>query len=199
MEDEIESSSGASMLPIALALFAAVLGGAGLYFGMNASRQLMPLTESVDAGSSSSARLNKQIESLETRVAELSAQNRQLKESLQRTGRETSQALRSANQAASGVSANRDELVKLASSMQEFAKSGARPSAPSSARPKTGASETSEATASASPGTYAIQSGDTFGKIASKLGVSLDALLQANPDADPRRLSIGQEIIVPGN
>ena len=45
--------------------------------------------------------------------------------------------------------------------------------------------------------TYKIQSGDTFGKIASQKGVRLDALFEANPDADPRRLSIGKEINIP--
>ena len=54
-------------------------------------------------------------------------------------------------------------------------------------------------TASGSAMTYKIQSGDTFGKIASQKGVRLDGHLEANPDADPRRLSIGKEIIIPAN
>ncbi|GAA5479161.1 LysM peptidoglycan-binding domain-containing protein [Haloferula helveola] len=45
--------------------------------------------------------------------------------------------------------------------------------------------------------TYVIRAGDTFGKIASRLGIELQAILDANPDADPSRLQIGDVINVP--
>lgn len=44
---------------------------------------------------------------------------------------------------------------------------------------------------------YKIQSGDTFAKLAKKHGVSLDAIIAANPDANPSRLKVGQEINIP--
>ncbi len=44
---------------------------------------------------------------------------------------------------------------------------------------------------------YKIQSGDTFAKLAKKHGVSLDAIIEANPDANPSRLKVGQEINIP--
>ncbi|WPJ95296.1 LysM domain-containing protein [Coraliomargarita algicola] len=212
MEEDNEPT-GASMVPLALALLAIVLGGAGLYFGLNANQRITPLTESVDEGSSAAARIDKQLASLDTRIDELTAQNLKLKETIQRLGRESSQTLRLANQAGSGVESNRDELIKLAQKMSELASTGVRPAA--SARPS------SAATTSAAPAVtdsvsaegeqaqpaenhgagaiYKIQSGDTFAKIASLKGVSLDALLTANPDADPRRLRIGQEITIPAN
>lgn len=46
---------------------------------------------------------------------------------------------------------------------------------------------------------YAIQRGDTFSSIASRNGVTLDALLRANPTADPRRLQIGAAINIPAS
>lgn len=42
-----------------------------------------------------------------------------------------------------------------------------------------------------------IQSGDTFAKLAKKFGVSVDAIISANPDANPSRLKVGQEITLP--
>ncbi len=45
---------------------------------------------------------------------------------------------------------------------------------------------------------YAIRSGDSLYKIARAQGVSLRRLQAANPGLDPRRLKIGQEIIIPG-
>lgn len=44
---------------------------------------------------------------------------------------------------------------------------------------------------------HKIQSGDTFAKLAKKHGVSLDAIIAANPDANPSRLKVGQEINIP--
>jgi LysM repeat protein len=45
--------------------------------------------------------------------------------------------------------------------------------------------------------TYLIKQGDTLGKVAKTEGVTLDALLAANPGIDPKKLRIGQEIQVP--
>jgi LysM repeat protein len=202
MEEDIEASSGSSMMSIALAMLAFVLGGAGLYFGISAKQQITPLTASVDEGTSSSARLEKRLSSLETQLTELSTELGRLKGSVQRAGRETSQALRDASSSKQTATANREELIKLATAMQSLAKaragssSGTRsPVAPASA--SSGSGTTSSGNASAS--VYTIRSGDTFGKIAAENGVSLDAILDANPDADPRRLRIGQEINLPGN
>ncbi len=44
---------------------------------------------------------------------------------------------------------------------------------------------------------HVIESGDTFGKLAKRYGVSINAIVNANPDANPSRLKIGQEIIIP--
>ena len=47
-------------------------------------------------------------------------------------------------------------------------------------------------------GQYTVSRGDTLGNIARAAGVSLDELLQANPDiTDPNRISVGQNIILP--
>lgn len=44
---------------------------------------------------------------------------------------------------------------------------------------------------------YKIKSGDTLGKIAKEFGVSLDEIFNANPGIEPRRLRLGQQIIIP--
>jgi LysM repeat protein len=45
---------------------------------------------------------------------------------------------------------------------------------------------------------YTIQAGDTFYALASRFGVTLQALIAANPGVDPNRLVIGQQICIPG-
>ncbi|WP_313758145.1 LysM peptidoglycan-binding domain-containing protein [Tissierella sp.] len=44
---------------------------------------------------------------------------------------------------------------------------------------------------------YTVRAGDTFFTIARTFGISLDALIAANPGVDPNRLFIGQVICVP--
>jgi len=45
--------------------------------------------------------------------------------------------------------------------------------------------------------TYTVKPGDTPSAIAERLGVSLDDLLAANPEADPRALSPGDKLKLP--
>lgn len=214
MDDEIESGSGAGMLPIALALLAIALGGAGLYFGINASQQLSPLTDSVDAGTSSAARLEKQLSSIETRLTELAANGEELEKTVERLriyGRQNEQTVK---QVASAANANRREIVTLAERLKEFAArmgpgGGAASSDSSSGSTSDGEeSDSAEAATRGSiPGadsadpdssaSYTIRAGDTFAKIAMEKGVSLNALIDANPDVDTRRLQIGQVIQLP--
>jgi len=47
-------------------------------------------------------------------------------------------------------------------------------------------------------GVHVIKSGDTMGSVAKKYGISLEALLKANPTVDSRRLKIGQKVKIPG-
>lgn len=44
---------------------------------------------------------------------------------------------------------------------------------------------------------HKIEAGETFATIAKKYGVSVDAIIKANPNVNPRRLQIGQIIKVP--
>ncbi len=46
--------------------------------------------------------------------------------------------------------------------------------------------------------TYTVKPGDSPSSIAAAEGVTVDELLQANPDADPTALSVGDELEVPG-
>jgi spore coat assembly protein SafA len=46
--------------------------------------------------------------------------------------------------------------------------------------------------------TYVVQAGDTLSEIAQRFGVSLDALIAANPQiTDPDRIFPGQVIVIP--
>ncbi len=49
----------------------------------------------------------------------------------------------------------------------------------------------------AGAGEHTIQSGDTYQKLSSTYKVSVNDLIDANPGVDPRRLRIGQKIVIP--
>ncbi len=52
--------------------------------------------------------------------------------------------------------------------------------------------------ATTSLSTYKILPGDNFYLLAKRLGVSLDQILQANPGIDPQKLTVGQNVKLPG-
>jgi len=201
-DDDIETSSGSSLLPVALAVLAIVLGGAGLYFGMTANQRINPLADTMDAGSGIAARLEKDIAAFETRIAELRAKSAELEQALSRTRQYGNLNEQTIKQVAAGMQENRTELVKLAGRLNELLASGAPAAATASTRADAPTAESDAAAESRpanAPGTYAIQSGDNFVKVANKLGIGLQALIDANPGVDPRRLRIGQEINIPAN
>jgi LysM repeat protein len=45
--------------------------------------------------------------------------------------------------------------------------------------------------------TYTVESGDSPSSIAAAEGISVDELLEANPDADPNALGVGDELEIP--
>lgn len=210
MEDDLNESSS-SMLPVALGVLAIALGGAGLYFGITASQQLSPISENLEASSGSAARIEKQLDSMAAKLAEVEAQSDDLKKTVNRLRVYGSQSEQAVKEAKSGVKSNREAMVKLVEQFNQLA-SGKLPSKPKSttsvsstsgtAATSGSVSVTSDAPATATSsaaGTYNIQSGDNFAKIANNKGISLQALLDANPGVNPRGLQIGQEIKIPAN
>jgi len=203
MEDDINSSSS-SMLPVALAVLAIFLGGAGLYFGLTANQRVVPITESVDASITSTARIEKQLDSFETKFSEISVQVAEMNKTVTRLRTYSAQSEQVAKQALEGVKSNREELVKAVEKFNQLATGGLKPKASTPAATSqqtvTYGPAATNSTSSASEATaYSIQSGDTLAKIATRLSVPLQALLDANPGVDPTRLQIGQKINIPGN
>lgn len=73
-----------------------------------------------------------------------------------------------------------------------------KPAVKKKAAPKKAAASPAGAGAVSAEGQYVVAAGDTPDKIAKKLGVKLQAFMDANPGLDPKRLQIGQKLNVPG-
>ena len=199
MEDDANQTPS-NMIPVALAVFGIVLGGAGLYFGLTANQRINSIDESVEAGTSSSARAEKKISGFDTQIAELAARVAEQNKTVSRLRVYSSQGEQAVKKLASELKVNREQIVKTAESLNEFAAAGFRASSSAPVAEAPRAEPTEQSVAAASPvdaRMYTIESGDTFGRIATKVGVSVQAILDANPDVDPRRLSIGQAIHIP--
>lgn len=189
------------MIALSLAVLGIVVGGAGLYFGMTANQRVGAVNDSVEQGTSSSVRLEKEIEKLNTQIAELSAIVKEQGDTTSRVRTYTNTNERAIKQLASSISEDRLKINELNGLIAELGKRSfqATPAPVAASESDASSGFASPATSTASAGTYTIESGDTFARVASKTGVSLQALLDANPDADPRRLRIGQVIQIPGN
>lgn len=208
MEDDLNESSG-SMLPIALGVLAIALGGSGLYFGMTANQRLNPISENLELSTGSATRVEKQLASFEAQLTELTAQADELKQTVGRLRVYSSQSERDAKAAISGVKANREEMVKLVEKFNEITSSTTRTSSSASVEsavtsessdlPATSSITAGGSVTATSASVYSIKSGDNLAKIAKNKGISLQALLDANPGVDPVRLQIGQEISIPAN
>ena len=198
MEDDANQSPS-NMVPVALAVLGIVLGTAGLYFGLTSNQRLNPIDESVSAGATSSAKIETVINGFQTQVAELAAQMSEQSKTVNRLRVYSSQGEQAVKKLAGELNTNREQIVKTAEMLNEFAAAGFR-AVPAPQEASAASNDTGSPAAIAAPGaasTYVIASGDNFGKIASKFGVAVQAILDANPDADPRRLAIGQTIQIP--
>jgi len=97
---------------------------------------------------------------------------------------------------------SKDLAEKLASPTTRSSSSSRTSTATTAPPPTSGATASTPAASSRPPelspeGTYTIKSGDTFARLSGRFGVSVQAIEQANPGVDPRRLGIGQAINIP--
>jgi LysM repeat protein len=53
------------------------------------------------------------------------------------------------------------------------------------------------ATATATPVTYAVAEGDTLARIATRFGVSVDALVTTNEISNPNQIRVGDLLVIP--
>lgn len=194
-----------------------LVGFAGIAFGIgammmanSASKDLEAFKQELDGRPDGTAEIRGQIESIEERLVSLGAElmrinrsNRQLRDDVQKAiedlGREVGQ--------------NRRQLNDTVSRVQELVTALENRSAPARTTTSTARTSTSTATASTSgsngsggdssapelpdDGVYRIQAGDTLSAIASRFGVTLTELMNANPGVNPNRLQIGQQIQIP--
>lgn len=195
-----------------------LVGVVGIAFAIGAMVMANSASNSLDAFKAEleerpdgTVEIQNQINSIEERLVSLGAElmrinrgNRQLRDDVQKAvedlGREVGQNRRQLNETVSKV----QELVTALENRSAPARTASTrtttTSTAATAATNSGGDSGGERSGSDLPedGIYRIQSGDTLSAIATRFGVSLTELLNANPGVNPNRLQIGQQIQIPG-
>lgn len=164
--DSISSSSSESKLPLIVGIVGFALGAAGLVLALKAKSSAeaatVAATKATDSASEVSAALAQK-----ANAADLTAINGELS-NIKNT-----------------ADANSKKVEDAIAALQAAVKA-------KSAAPTTGGTGKPGEKTVAGPGTYAVQKGDTLGGIAKKVGLSLKALQDLNPNVNPNKMQIGQ-------
>ena len=199
--DEVSEPSSSGLIPIALAALGIFLGIAGLYFGFTAKKELNAMSASMLERTTQSEQAEEAITSTNFRITELEELLSEQESTIRRLRIYGSQSEEKIKKLDANLKTYGEHVVKVTEELNKVKASvtsgtTVRQTAQSQSI-NTADNSVPVANTASSKRTYKIASGDTFSSIASKFGVSVDSIIEANPYADPRRLRVDQEIIIP--
>lgn len=175
--DNNESFSYLPVLALIIGLIAGILGGVALAKVSNINKTL-----------SDQSALADRIDALETELRKTSTSSEQATQRINKVAADTNAAFKQFS----------DAFATLRTDFEDM-KVSPPPTQVASAAPSGAASSGgSDAAPAAAAGQYTVRAGDTGSKIARNAGVSLTALLNANPGVDWNRLGVGQVLNIPG-
>ena len=214
MEDETPSTPKTSPVISAVAVLALGVAAVATALGVVALKKIQTTTNDISERIEKNAAVELETKKLSDRVDSLALQLENIKGSLgdnsaqidAKVGDVVKQTQKVVNILNSNIGEIRAEVVKNREAIERLAsrptstRSAARAeSAQTESKPDTAqnsaAGETPETSADGK--IHKIQSGDTFAKLAKKYNVSVEAIVKANPDANPARLKIGQKVRIP--
>lgn len=214
MEDETPSTPKTSPVISAVAVLALGVAAVATALGVVALKKIQSTTNDISERIEKNAAVELETKKLSDRVDSLALQLENIKGSLgdnsaqidAKVGDVVKQTQKVVNILNSNIGEIRAEVVKNREAIERLAsrptstRSAARAeSAQTESKPDTAqnsaAGETPETSADGK--IHKIQSGDTFAKLAKKYNVSVEAIVKANPDANPARLKIGQKVRIP--
>lgn len=208
MEDDSQESQISQKISNYAPIMAFVGLGLGIIataIGATALSKISSTSADINQRIEKSAAVELDLKKISDRVDSLAAQLEDIKSgSDSKVGELRAQTQNAVDVLNSNLNKLRDELVKNRESISKLASMRAAPrpaQSPAQASSDAPAQDNAQG-GNAEPAAdgvkiHKIQSGDTFSKLAKKYAVSLSSILKANPDANPERLKIGQEIKIP--
>ena len=174
--DNNDSFSYLPILALIVGLIAGVLGGVALAKVSNINQSLSEQSAVAD-----------RVDALETELRKTSTSAVEATARINKVAGETNAAVKSFSDAFTELRTSVEEMHPQPAPAQQVANSAPAESSSGSSAPATAA------------GTYTVKGGDTGSKIARNAGISLNALLNANPGVNWNRIGIGQVLNIPGN
>ncbi len=208
MEDDSQESQISQKISNYAPIMAFVGLGLGIIataIGATALSKISSTSADINQRIEKSAAVELDLKKISDRVDSLAAQLEDIKSgSDSKVGELRAQTQNAVDVLNSNLNKLRDELVKNRESISKLASMRAAPrpaQSPAQASSDAPAQDNAQG-GNAEPAAdgvkiHKIQSGDTFSKLAKKYAVSLSSILKANPDVNPERLKIGQEIKIP--
>ena len=208
MEDDIISKpEKQSQLTPAIALLGLGLGIVALALGIISMVKVGDTAADMNEKIEKAAALSLETKKISDRIDSLALQIETIKEDEKaKSSNLVSQIAAELRKLSSAIENTRAIAVENRNAIEEVAKRAAAPRKQQAEPKPQQVAESAAAEQPAQPAAennapdgkkYKIQSGDTFAKLAKKFGVSVDAIISANPDANPSRLKVGQEITLP--
>lgn len=181
------SSSGKMGLAFGLiGVVGIVLGATGIFMANGSRKEMSELKATLEARPDRTVELEQKLATLEQSVMNVGAETVRIDRAIRTDMKNVVDTL------GREIRTNRELVSKVSEELAQAAAAPAKVAAPA-AKAEGG----SGGAAAPEDGIHVIASGDTFGKLATRYGVSLDAILKANPGVDPQRLQIGQKINIP--
>ena len=207
-ETPADSGGGAGiMIPLVVALIGVVFGAIGIFFGLSSQSKVSTLETTVaELQASLPGQISEATASVDVFKGKLSKLNQGVEalKNLSRMNRDSTN--RKLDTYAKEIEANRSQINKNTNEISKIPTMVAAAPAPTPApapiatiAPASSSDSTAAPAGVAPEGVHIIKSGDTFGRLAAKYGVTVQAIVSANPSLDPRRLRIGQAVNIPSS
>ena len=201
--EETERGGKLGLIAVLIGIVGIIVGATGIVLANQAQGEIKALEAKLSAQPDKVPQLEASLAELDERLVKLGGEFVKLG----RTDRQLQENTQTAfNEVAGNISANREALNELSGKLAELVQKlesrqfATRSTGGGATTAVSGGSgDATPAEAVPEEGVYRIQSGDTLSAIAKRFGVSLSALLAANPTVNPRALQIGQRIVIPEN
>lgn len=198
-----ERSGAPVLLPMIFGFGGIVLGGIALFFALSGRGEAGSAVEDIRAEMQAEGdrfnELSQRLRSLETALESLQREEAATRARVQNLTGEIKNALNALggeiNTTRMGMRENAAALAELVEKAQA---ARAAPPPPAAATPAPGARQ--DAPGSAAPEGFrehSIRTGDNYSRLAREYGVTVEAIMEANPNVNPNRLQIGQIILIP--
>ena len=192
----IEPTGTESKIPYILAIAAFVLGGLAFIFAFNAKSALTRTKDAMQKEVAAAAEEAKQAAAIARNAGAGNDDINEVKTDFAQFETKVKSDYSALIQSHREVITRTNELSARLAQLEQGRRSAPAAATPAPARANNNA-PAAGTPAKATGGKYTVKKGDYPGKIASELGISTKALLEANPGINPNRLQIGQQLNVP--